>query len=34
MVVWFNTAWSYYYVFLLLGLAGQLLHYPGGQEQP
>jgi uncharacterized membrane protein len=32
LVVWFVTAWPYYYVFLLLGLAGQVLHFPGGRD--
>ncbi|HEY2012433.1 MAG TPA: hypothetical protein VGH38_02980 [Bryobacteraceae bacterium] len=33
VVVWFNTAWPYYYVFMLLGLGGQLAHYPGLDDQ-
>jgi len=33
VVVWFVTGWQYYYVFLLLGAAGQVLHYPGGQDE-
>jgi hypothetical protein len=32
LVAWFSTAWQYSYGFLLLGLAGQVLHYPGAQE--
>lgn len=33
VLVWFTTGWQYYYVFLLLGVVGQLLHYPGGPEE-
>jgi hypothetical protein len=28
VVVWFVTAWPHYYIFLLLGLVGMLLHFP------
>ena len=28
VVAWFVTAWSRSYVFLIVGLAGMLLHYP------
>jgi len=33
VVVWFVTGWQYYYVFLVLGAAGQVLHYPGANEE-
>ena len=34
LVIWFSTAWPYYYVFLLLGLAGQAMHFPGAVNEP
>lgn len=32
IVAWFLTAWPYFYVFLLLGLVGHVLHYPGRRD--
>ena len=33
LVVWFVTGWQYYYVFFVLGAAGQVMHYPGANEE-
>lgn len=33
LVVWFVTGWQYFWVFLALGAAGQLLHFPGGESE-